>query len=201
MQAPLSPHALGRPLVTRDVARPQGCTVWLTGLSGAGKSTLACGLDAELGRAGVNSYVLDGDELRAGLNADLGFSERDRSENVRRTGEVARLFTDAGFVVIVALISPYRVDRERIRGVIGTDHFLEVFVDAPLHVCEHRDAKGLYARARAGTLAGFTGVSAPYEPPEHPQLVIKTDACTPDEGVVQILDALRRHRMLPAAPA
>src|SRR5688572_11993821 len=181
--------------------RPHGCTVWLTGLSGAGKSTLARGLDDELGRAGLGSYVLDGDELRRGLSADLGFSRQDRSENVRRGGEVARLLSDAGLIVIAAFISPFRDDRERVRAIIGPDRFLELFVDAPLDVCERRDVKGLYARARSGAVRELTGVSSPYESPDAADVVVRTAECTPEQGVVQIVGALRRRRLLPASLA
>jgi len=144
-----------------------GATVWLTGLSGSGKSTIAVALEARLVGGGTPAYMLDGDNLRHGLNGDLGFSAADRAENVRRAGEVAQLFADAGLVAIVPLISPYRADRERVRARhadVGL-RFVEVFVDTPIDVCEARDPKGLYARARAGELTGFTGVDDPYEPP------------------------------------
>ena len=148
--------------------------VWLTGLSGAGKSTLATAVEAALIRAGHAACVLDGDNLRHGLNADLGFSPEDRRENIRRAGEVAALFADAGLIVIAAFISPYRAGREAAREAIGAARFLEVFLDAPLAVCERRDPKGLYRRARAGEIAEFTGISAPYEPPEAPALTLDT---------------------------
>ncbi|WP_267361677.1 MULTISPECIES: adenylyl-sulfate kinase [unclassified Methylobacterium] len=148
---------------------------WLTGLSGAGKSTLAAAADRTLVAGGRHSAVLDGDNLRHGLNADLTFTAQDRSENVRRTAEVARLMAEAGSVVIVSLISPYRADRALARRIAGDIPFLEVFVEAPLAICETRDPKGLYRRARAGEIAGFTGVSAPYEKPVQPDLVIATD--------------------------
>ena len=149
-----------------------GATVWLTGLSGAGKSTIGAALEAELIAAGRTAYLLDGDNLRHGLNADLGFSPEDRAENVRRTAHVARLFADAGVVAIVCLISPYRSDRALAREAHAGLPFLEVFVDTPLDVCEARDPKGLYARARAGEIRDFTGVDAPYEAPEAPELVV-----------------------------
>ena len=147
---------------------------WLTGLSGAGKSTLAAAADRTLVAAGRHSAVLDGDILRHGLNADLAFTPEDRSENVRRTAEVARLMAEAGAVVIVSLISPYRADRALARRIAGDIPFLEVFVDTPLGLCEARDPKGLYRLARAGRLPDFTGVSAPYEAPEAPDLTIAT---------------------------
>jgi adenylyl-sulfate kinase len=175
------------------LAGHRGCTIWFTGLSGSGKSTLAHALERKLWARGVRTYVLDGDNVRCGLNADLGFALCDRRENVRRIGEVAKLFTDAGVVVSAALISPYRSDRDRVRRIIGPDDFVEVFVDAPLQVCEQRDPKGLYARARAGELDAFTGISAPYEPPSSPDIIIRTDRCTRSRGVAEILTLLR-HR-------
>jgi adenylylsulfate kinase len=149
-------------------------TVWLTGLSAAGKSTLAFELERRLLGAGRAAYVLDGDNVRQGLSSDLGFSHDARTENIRRVAEVARLFNDAGLIAITAFISPYREDRDLARRVVGTERFIEAFVDAPLEVCEQRDPRGLYRRARAGEIGEFTGVSAPYEPPEAPELRIPT---------------------------
>lgn len=158
--------------------RHRGAVVWLTGLSGAGKSTLAVALERALFDQGAQVVVLDGDVMRRGLSADLGFSAADRAENVRRLGEVAALFAGAGIVVITALISPYAADRRRARvrlAEIAPDlPFIEVHVDAPLAVCESRDPKGLYARARAGQLASFTGISDPYEPPDTPEVRVRT---------------------------
>ena len=156
-----------------------GATVWFTGLSGSGKSTVAVELERALVAAGRPAYLLDGDNLRHGLNADLGFSAADRSENIRRVSEVARLFADAGVVALVPVISPYRADRDRARAIheaVGVP-FVEVFVDTPLDVCEARDPKGLYAKARAGEIKGFTGIDDPYEAPVHPDLRL-----TPDHG-------------------
>jgi bifunctional enzyme CysN/CysC len=155
----------------------RGATVWLTGLSGSGKSTVAVALEALLVGRGQAAYVLDGDNLRHGLNGDLGFSSEDRSENVRRVGEVARLFADAGVVALVPLISPYRADRDRARAahVAAGVPFVEVFVDTPIEVCEQRDPKGLYARARAGEITGFTGIDDPYEAPDSPELRLVPD--------------------------
>ena len=160
----------------------RGATVWFTGLSGSGKSTLADAVAASLVGDGRAAYVLDGDNVRHGLNADLGFSAADRAENVRRVGEVARLMADAGLVVLVPVISPYRADRDRVRAVHESSglRFVEVFVDTPLAVCEQRDPKGLYARARAGELRGMTGIDDPYEPPPTPELVL-TPAPLPDQ--------------------
>ena len=151
----------------------RGGVLWLTGLSGAGKSTLAFALEAELFARGYQVYVLDGDNVRHGLNSDLGFTHRDRTENIRRVGEVAALFADAGFVCISAFISPYRIDREAAR-LAAKGRFHEVYLDADVTICEERDPKGLYRKARAGKIADFTGVSAPYEVPTAPDLVIPT---------------------------
>lgn len=159
----------------RHYMRQRGCTVWLTGLSGSGKSTIATAFEKHLWSFDHICYVLDGDNIRHGLNSDLGFSAEDREENIRRIGEVARLFADAGLVVIVAFISPYRKDRDRVRQMhlnagLG---FYECFVDVPLGVCEKRDPKGLYKKARKGEIKGFTGIDDPYEPPENPEVVLK----------------------------
>ncbi len=161
--------------VKRDQRQSQGLTVWLTGLSGSGKSTVAVEVERRLIAAGRPCYLLDGDNLRHGLNADLGFAATDRAENVRRVGEVARLFADAGVVAVVSLVSPYRADRERVRAAHEEAglRFLEVFVDTPLDLCEARDPKGLYAKARAGEISGFTGIDDPYEPPANPELVLR----------------------------
>ena len=171
----------------------------MTGLSGAGKTTIARALERELHGAGWRVCVLDGDCLRRGLCADLGFSPEDRQENIRRVGEVARLFADAGMICIVALISPYRQDRARARAAAPGNRFLEVFVNSPLDVCERRDPKGLYARARAGELKEFTGVSAPYEPPLAPEVELRTDL----EDIAQCVARLRRRlgELLAAAAA
>ncbi len=166
--------------------------VWLTGLSGAGKSTIAKELERTLFQNSIQTYVLDGDTLRQGLNANLGFSPDDRSENIRRVGEVARLMADAGLVVITAFISPYQADRNRAREIAleGGFEFIECFVDAPLEVCEQRDLKQLYKKARAGKIKDFTGIDAPYERPTDPELVIRTDKQTVAESVAQIVDLL-----------
>ena len=155
----------------------RGATVWLTGLSGSGKSTIGVELLQTLVARGLAAYDLDGDNLRHGLNGDLGFSADDRAENIRRVGEVARLFADAGLIAVVPVISPYRAGRDharRIHGDSGLD-FVEVYVDTPIEVCETRDVKGLYAKARAGELRGFTGIDDPYEAPEKPEILIETE--------------------------
>ena len=161
-------------------------TVWLTGLSGAGKSTLAIELERKLTDAGRPCYLLDGDNLRAGLNRDLGFAAADRHENIRRVAEVARLLNDAGLVAITALISPYRADRGMAAGIIGFERFVEVYLDAPLEICERRDPKGLYRRARAGEIADFTGISAPYEAPPSPALRLATGSRSVADCVAEL---------------
>jgi adenylylsulfate kinase len=169
----------------------RGAVVWLTGLSGSGKSTIAYALESRLTRAGRLAFVLDGDNLRHGLNEDLGFSDDDRRENVRRAGEVAALFADAGMIAIVSLISPFRADRERVRRRAGEGRFFEVFVNTPLAICEERDAKGLYAKARAGAIPEFTGISSPYEPPENPELLLLAGNTSVVEGVEAVEAMLR----------
>lgn len=149
-------------------------TVWFTGLSGSGKSTLAFAVEEALIARGIATYVLDGDNIRFGLNRDLGFSPDDRTENIRRIGEVCRLFQDAGLVVLTAFISPYQADREQVRSLHPDESFVEVFVDTPLELCESRDVKGLYAKARAGEIPEFSGISAPYEKPTAPELIVDT---------------------------
>ena len=178
----------------RNQLRGHGsCTVWFTGLSGSGKSTLACAVEAELHSRGVASYVLDGDNIRLGLNSDLGFSPSDRSENIRRIGEVARLFCDSGLVVLTAFISPYLEDREFVRRLHQPATFVEVYLNTSLEECERRDTKGLYQKARNGEIEEFTGVSAPYEPPANPELVVDTrrplEECV--QHVVMTLESLR----------
>ena len=156
--------------------------VWFTGLSGSGKSTLANAVEQRLHAAGIQTYTLDGDNVRHGLNKDLGFKAEDRTENIRRIAEVAHLMLDAGLVVLSAFVSPYRQDRQGIKEIVGADGFMEVFVDTPLEVCEQRDVKGLYAKARAGEIINFTGISAPYEAPERPDFRIDTSVTGLDES-------------------
>jgi bifunctional enzyme CysN/CysC len=175
--------------------RHKGAIIWLTGLSGAGKSTVATELERELFVMGLHTYILDGDNIRHGLSANLGFSPEDRTENIRRVGEVAKLLMDAGALVITAFISPYRDDRRLARSLVNDGEFVEIYVSAPLEICEQRDPKGLYKKARAGQIANFTGVSAPYEPPEKPDVVVHTDKQTPAECVAQIIDYLKVHHI------
>ncbi len=162
-----------------------GQTVWFTGLSGSGKSTLAFAVEEALVARGVAAYVLDGDNVRFGLNRDLGFSAEDRTENVRRIGEVCRLFQDAGLVALSAFISPYRADRDAVRALHPEGSFVEVFVDTPLDICEARDVKGLYARARTGEIPEFSGISAPYEAPDAPDITV--DATRPLSECVGVM--------------
>ena len=171
----------------------KGAILWFTGLSGSGKSTLARAVEEALFERGVRTYVLDGDNVRHGLNRDLGFSPDDRTENIRRIGEVAKLFVDAGSLVLTAFISPYREDRDANRAIMSDGQFIEVFVHAPLEVCEARDPKGLYEKARAGEIPNFTGISAPYEEPERPELVVHTGDATVAENVAEILIWLEEH--------
>ncbi|MCY0870495.1 MAG: adenylyl-sulfate kinase, partial [Firmicutes bacterium] len=179
--------------VTKDHRRRRNghhsCAIWLTGLSGAGKSTIANACEQRLHAAGLHTYLLDGDNVRLGLNRDLGFSEGDRQENIRRVAEVAKLFVDAGTVVIVAFISPFARDREQARALLQPGEFLEVFIDCPLSVCKTRDPKGLYARAEQGLIKEFTGVSAPYEAPVNPEVHLHTDRMMLDECVDRIVAA------------
>ncbi|MDX9706740.1 MAG: adenylyl-sulfate kinase [Azospira sp.] len=165
--------------------------IWFTGLSGAGKSTLADLLEKHLHAEGRHTYLLDGDNIRHGLNRDLGFSEADRVENIRRVAEVARLMVDAGLIVLVGLISPFRAERRAARALFAEGEFVEVFVDAPIEACEQRDVKGLYARARRGELKNFTGMDSPYEPPEAPEIHLQTARQGIDECIAQMLRILR----------
>jgi len=169
----------------------RGATIWLTGLSGSGKSTIAVAAEKELLAMGRVAYVLDGDNIRHGLNANLGFSPEDRTENIRRIGEVAKLFTDAGVLVLTSFISPYRADRDAVRGKMGEGDFVEVYVAASLETCESRDVKGLYQKARAGKIPEFTGISAPYEEPRSPELVLDTNEQTVEESVTALVGYLR----------
>lgn len=179
----------------------KGCTLWFTGLPAAGKSTIASALERVLVRRGLHAFRLDGDNVRHGLNKNLGFSREDRAENIRRIGEVAKLFAESGCIALTAFISPYVMDRNsnrRLHQESGLE-FLEVFVDAPLEVCEQRDPKGQYKKARAGEIKGFTGVDDPYEPAQRPELVLKTAEMSVDECVRACLDLLVRYGILDEA--
>jgi adenylylsulfate kinase len=177
--------------------RQRGAVVWFTGLSGSGKSTVARAVETELHRLGHAVYVLDGDNVRHGLCADLGFAAADRTENIRRIGHVAALLADAGLLVLTAFISPFRTDRTQARTIVGQG-FVEVFVDAPLAVCEARDPKGLYRKARQGQIPDFTGISSPYEPPDHPELHLHTDALALPQATAAVVADLRARGLLGA---
>lgn len=164
--------------------------IWFTGLSGSGKSTLAVQLEAALHAQGFKTYLLDGDNIRSGLNKDLSFSDDARVENIRRISEVCKLFLDAGVVLLSAFISPFQADREQVRNIVGGENYIEVFVDTPLEVCEQRDVKGLYKKARAGEIPNFTGISSPYEKPLHPDVVIETDKLSVEESLDLLMTAI-----------
>lgn len=168
----------------------KSCALWFTGLSASGKSTLANALSKEFHEMGIRSYVLDGDNIRHGLNKNLGFSPEDRKENIRRIGEVAKLFVDAGLIVMSAFISPYREDRDNVRRLLEENKFIEIFLECPISECEKRDPKGIYKKAKAGEIKEFTGVSAPYEKPESPEIILETDKMTVEQCVDALLDYL-----------
>ena len=174
----------------------RGVAVWLTGLSGSGKSTIAVGAERELVRRGRLAYVLDGDNVRHGLNKNLGFSPSDRTENIRRIGEVAKLFADAGVIAMTSFISPYRSDRDAVRALLAPGDFVEVHVFASVETCESRDVKGLYQKARKGEIPEFTGISAPYEAPERPELVLDTNRQSVEESVESLVAYLEKHGYL-----
>lgn len=176
----------------QNLLKQKGCTIWMTGLSASGKSTLAFTLEHALVQRNRLAYVLDGDNIRYGLNKNLGFTAEDREENIRRIGEVAKLFADAGFITMTSFISPYRKDRQLVRDLHDEAglFFAEVFVDTPIEICEERDPKGLYKRARKGEIKHFTGIDDPYESPENPDLVINSGKLTPQEGAMKILGFL-----------
>jgi adenylylsulfate kinase len=179
----------------------RGVTIWLTGLSGSGKSTIAVAAERELVDRGRLAFVLDGDNIRHGLNRNLGFSPEDRTENIRRIGEVSKLFSEAGVIVFSSFISPYRSDRDAVRALMGPGDFVEVFVDASLDTCEARDVKGLYKKARAGEIPEFTGISAPYEAPESPELVLDTNRQRVEESVDRLVEFLDAKGYLSAGTA
>jgi adenylylsulfate kinase len=191
--------------VTREAREERrghrGAVLWFTGLSASGKSTLASEVEHRLFAAGYFSYVLDGDNIRHGLNGDLGFSPEDRMENIRRVGEVAKLFAEAGAMVLTAFISPYRQDRDRVRSLATrSSDFVEVFVSCPLEVCEARDPKGLYQKARAGQIPNFTGIDAPYEAPDAPEITVETSLYDVGECAEQIIEYLREHGYISNEP-
>ena len=173
-----------------NLLQQRGVLVWLTGLPSSGKSTIGFTTEHLLVESGRLAYVLDGDNIRHGLNRNLGFSPEDRAENIRRIGEVGKLFVDAGFILLTSFVSPYKADRAMARTLFADGDFLEIFIDTPVELCEKRDPKGLYKKARKGEISNFTGVSDPYEEPENPELVISTAECSPQEAALQIVDLL-----------
>jgi adenylyl-sulfate kinase len=185
----------------QERARRKGqkpCILWFTGFSGSGKSTIADALEARLAEMGYHTYLLDGDNIRHGLNKDLGFSAEDRKENIRRIGEAAKLFVDAGIIVLTAFISPFRSDRAMVRQIVEENEFLEIFVDTPLEVCEQRDPKGLYAKARRGEIRDFTGIDSPYEPPEQPEVHLYPARESVEQSVDRIVTGLEERGILPS---
>jgi len=174
-----------------------GLTVWFTGLSASGKSTIAHLVEKKLHDRGCSTYVLDGDNVRHGLNSNLGFSPEDRAENIRRIGETAKLFVEAGVIVLAAFISPYRADRDRVRGLLKPGEFIEVYTECSVEVCAARDWKGLYEKARAGLIPEFTGISAPYEPPDRPELVMATDQVSAVEAADRLVAFLETYAHVP----
>ncbi|KGN52751.1 adenylyl-sulfate kinase 3 [Cucumis sativus] len=182
----------------QSLLKQKGCVIWFTGLSGSGKSTVACALSQSLYKMGKLAYILDGDNVRHGLNRDLGFKAEDRAENIRRVGEVAKLFADAGVICIASLISPYRRERDACRDILPNGYFIEVFMDVPLEVCEARDAKGLYKLARAGKIKGFTGIDDPYEVPFNCEIVLKHTGGSPSEMAEKVLSYLEQKGFLQA---
>jgi adenylylsulfate kinase len=176
--------------------RQKPCILWFTGLSGSGKSTTANALELRLFQMGFHTHLLDGDNIRHGLNKDLDFSDEGRIENIRRIGEVAKLFVDAGLMVLTAFISPFRSDRLMVRELVGQGEFIEIYIDAPLEVCEQRDPKGLYKKARAGKIKDFTGIDSPYEAPDKPELVLHSARMPVEQCVDAIVGYLRQHGII-----
>jgi adenylylsulfate kinase len=180
----------------QELNQHKSAVIWFTGLSGAGKSTLANAVEHKLYDMKIRSYVLDGDNIRHGLNKGLGFSDEDRKENIRRIGEVAKLFVDSGQFALTAFISPFREDREQVREMLPNGEFIEVYVKCALEECERRDPKGLYQKARSGEIANFTGISSPYEEPDAPELVINSDLVSVEEAAEQVIQYLRQQRLI-----
>ncbi|MCI2900455.1 adenylyl-sulfate kinase [Staphylococcus hominis] len=174
----------------------KSAVIWFTGLSGSGKSTISVALEKALFEEGKHSYRLDGDNVRHGLNKNLGFSPEDRKENIRRIGEVSKLLVDAGTIAITAFISPYREDRDEVRDILEDGEFIEVYTECSVEECEKRDPKGLYEKARSGEIKEFTGISAPYEAPKHPEITINTEIQSIDESVEHILNYLKEHKYI-----
>jgi len=178
-----------------NLNRHKSVIIWFTGLSGSGKSTIAHTVEERLHQAGCRTFVFDGDNVRHGLCANLSFSEEDRHENIRRIGEMAKLFTAAGVIALTAFISPFKADRDRVRALVSENDFIEIYCNTPLEVCEQRDSKGLYKKARAGEIKNYTGISSPYEPPEHPDLELDTAGKTVENNVEIVLDYLEKRKI------
>lgn len=174
----------------------KSCVLWFTGLSGSGKSTIANAVEEKLHELGVHTYLLDGDNVRHGLSKDLGFKKKDRVENIRRIGEVAKLFVDGGVIVLSAFISPYRADRQQVRSILPDEEFIEIFVNCPLDVCEQRDPKGLYKKARSGEIKNFTGINDPYEEPMNPEVVINSNVESIENAVEKIIQYLINNNII-----
>jgi len=189
-------HATVTRLRREQLNGHKGAILWFTGLSGSGKSTIAHAVEERLHQSGCRTFVFDGDNVRHGLCGDLGFSQKDRSENIRRIGEMVKLFLEAGIIVLTAFISPIRTDRERVRSLAPAGDFIEIYCRCPLDVCENRDVKGLYHRARSGEVKEFTGISSPYEAPEKPELVLDTNVCSLDECVSKVIALLSQRRII-----
>ena len=182
----------------QKIKKQKSCVLWFTGLSGSGKSTVANAVEAMLNKQGKHTYLLDGDNVRLGLNKGLTFSDDDRVENIRRIGEVSKLFIDAGDIVLTAFISPFRADREIVKGLVNKEEFVEVYIDTPLEVCESRDPKGLYKKARTGEIPNFTGISSPYEAPKNAEIHIKTDTMSIEESAQSVVNYLEEKGYLDA---
>ncbi|MFL8935934.1 adenylyl-sulfate kinase [Rossellomorea oryzaecorticis] len=180
----------------QNMNRHKSAILWFTGLSGSGKSTLSVELEKSLYEMGIKTFRLDGDNIRHGLNSDLGFAEKDRNENIRRIGEVSKLMVEAGLMTLTAFISPYKKDREFVRSLMEEGEFIEIYVHASVEECENRDPKGLYKKARAGKINGFTGIDSPYEMPVEPELIINTEVMTINESVLKIISYLKEHHYM-----
>ncbi|WP_235860278.1 adenylyl-sulfate kinase [Rossellomorea aquimaris] len=180
----------------QNMNRHKSAILWFTGLSGSGKSTLSVELEKSLYEMGIKTFRLDGDNIRHGLNSDLGFAEKDRNENIRRIGEVSKLMVEAGLMTLTAFISPYKKDREFVRSLMEGGEFIEIYVHASVEECENRDPKGLYKKARAGKINGFTGIDSPYEMPVEPELIINTEVMTINESVLKIISYLKEHHYM-----
>ena len=191
MQENIIPHSFGITAAERQALKKhKSFLLWFTGLSGSGKSTVANAVEMNLHAMGIHTYTLDGDNVRKGINNDLSFSPEDRSENIRRIAEIANLFIDSGTVILAAFVSPYKKDREKIKNVVKDVNFVEIFIDTPVEECERRDVKGLYAKARAGLIKDFTGVNAPYEAPENPDVRIDTTQMSVEEAAAEVIKAI-----------